>query len=65
MLDNPQIHRVRDLASEITEQNAVMREMAEKSLETLSMSPPNTFLGHKTCHFPKRTSRKKHCQLPT
>ena len=42
------VYRVHDLASEITEQNAHMREVIAKSKEILRTPAPDTFLGRAT-----------------
>jgi hypothetical protein len=47
------IRRVYDVASEIAEQNALMRELLAKCVQVLKASPGDTFIGRKTCEpFP-------------
>jgi hypothetical protein len=54
MGDKSHICRARVLVSEIAEQNAVIREFLEKSLEVLKTPLPDTFAGRKTQEpFPK------------
>ena len=48
MRDNPHIRYVRNHASEIAEQNALMREAVRRTLEMLRAPIPDTFLGRKT-----------------
>ena len=48
MLKNIIAHQVHDLASDIAEQNAQMREIIAKALEVLRAPIPDTFLGRKT-----------------
>ena len=53
-----QIHRLRDLASEIREQLTVTRELIATSLAVLSTPLPGTFLGRKTQKpFPKEETQ--------
>ncbi|MCP3402106.1 MULTISPECIES: hypothetical protein [unclassified Bradyrhizobium] len=42
------VYRVHDLAFEIAEQNAVMKELVARSAEVLKLPSPDTFLGRKT-----------------
>ncbi|WP_298881501.1 hypothetical protein [uncultured Bradyrhizobium sp.] len=42
------INRVHNLAADIAEQNALMREVAAKSAEALRLPRPDTFLSRKT-----------------
>ena len=48
MRDNPHIRYVRNHASEIAEQNALMREAVRRALEMLRTPIPDTFLCRKT-----------------
>lgn len=48
MPGNYYIHRAHDLAFEIAEQNAYIREAVAKSREILRTPIPDTFLGRKT-----------------
>ena len=45
MPDNRNVQAVRELASEITEENARMRDIVAKSLEFLKSPVADTFLG--------------------
>ncbi|QOG23036.1 MULTISPECIES: hypothetical protein [Bradyrhizobium] len=60
MADNPNLVRAHDLAAEITEQNARLRELLARSIEVLKLLKPDTFLGRRT-HEPSameaRTTR--------
>ena len=54
----PPVARVRDVASEIAEQNIKMREALAKAAEVLKLPLPDTFLGRKTQEpFPKEPPR--------
>ncbi|WP_439404877.1 hypothetical protein ACNJX9_25950 [Bradyrhizobium sp. DASA03076] len=56
MAKQPSIVRVRDVASDITEQNIKMREELAKAAEVLKLPIPDTFLGRKTQEpFPKES----------
>ena len=48
MVDEHAIRRVHNLAIEIAEQNARLRELAAEALKVLSQPVPDTFLGRKT-----------------
>lgn len=48
MPENRHIYRGHELASEIAEQNARMREVVAKSLDILRGTVPDTFLGRET-----------------
>lgn len=48
MVSNDHISRVHDLASEIAEQNMVIRGIIGRAVELLRAAPPDTFLGRKT-----------------
>jgi hypothetical protein len=41
-------HQVRDLASDIADQNAQMRDIIAKAMDVLRTPVPDTFLGRKT-----------------
>lgn len=48
MAEHPYIARVRNLVSEIAQENAKMRELAARAAEALRLPRPDTFLGRKT-----------------
>ncbi|MGY8667644.1 hypothetical protein Q3C01_35540 [Bradyrhizobium sp. UFLA05-109] len=48
MPGNAYVNHAHVLASEIAEQNAVLREIVAQALDVLRVSPPDTFLGRKT-----------------
>ena len=45
---NHHIHRIHHLTYEISEQNAVVRDIIARCLEVLKIPTPDTFLGRKT-----------------
>jgi hypothetical protein len=55
MADNPHIARVYDEASEIKEQEALVRKIIDEVCDALKAPMPDTFLGRKTQEpFPKQ-----------
>jgi len=53
MTDN-RVYRVHNLAADIADQNARMRELIAQAYEVLKLPKPSTFLGQKTQEpFPK------------
>ncbi|WFU28035.1 hypothetical protein QA649_17975 [Bradyrhizobium sp. CB1717] len=48
MADHSQIHRARNLAAEIAEQNDKIRQITAEAAEALKLPQPDTFLGRKT-----------------
>ena len=56
MADRTQIHRAYSVASQIAQQNAIIREVIAKAMDVLRAPVPDTFLGRQTHEpFPKES----------